>query len=110
LEALVEILADGKGMANPEQLDVAREFDIEIERAANNPTLRSVIQSLSVIGKERQVRAVALMHTHPELGIQRVQNHRDLLAAFRTRDADLVEEVFRRQAIAGMNLLLDELD
>jgi DNA-binding FadR family transcriptional regulator len=47
---------------------------------------------------------------HPEVGQRRVQGHRDILAAFRTRDPDLVEQVFRRHATAGVELLLDELD
>jgi DNA-binding GntR family transcriptional regulator len=47
---------------------------------------------------------------HPEAGLRRVQDHRDLLAAFRKRDADLVEQVFRRHACAGVDLLLDDLD
>jgi DNA-binding FadR family transcriptional regulator len=47
---------------------------------------------------------------HPEAGLRRVQDHRDLLAAFRRRDPDLVEQVFRRHATAGIELLLDDLD
>ena len=47
---------------------------------------------------------------HPEVGLRRVQDHRDLLAAFRCRDPDLVEQVFRRHATAGVELLLDDLD
>jgi hypothetical protein len=33
-----------------------------------------------------------------------------MLAAFRGRDPDLVEQVFRRHAVAGVELLLDDLD
>ena len=47
---------------------------------------------------------------HPETGQRRVQDHRDLLAAFRRRDPDLGEQVFRRHATAGVELLLDDLD
>jgi DNA-binding GntR family transcriptional regulator len=47
---------------------------------------------------------------HPEVGLRRIQDHRDLLAAFRRRDPDLVEQVFRRHATAGVELLLDDLD
>jgi DNA-binding FadR family transcriptional regulator len=88
----------------------AREFDMEIERAADNPTLRSMIQSLSIIGQDRRARSVESLLMHPNVGLRRIQDHRDLLAAFRQRDPDLVEQVFRRHATAGIELLLDELD
>jgi DNA-binding GntR family transcriptional regulator len=110
MAALVEVLASGRGMDIPEHLRIARQFDIEIERAADNPTLRSMILSLSIIGQERRARSVESMRLHPEVGQRRVQDHRDMLAAFRSRDPDLVEQVFRRHATAGVELLLDDLD
>jgi DNA-binding GntR family transcriptional regulator len=106
---LVETLADGRGMDSPEHLRIAREFDLEIERAADNSTLRSMILSLSIIGHERRARSVESMRLHPEVGKRRVQGHRDMLAAFRSRDPDLVEQVFRRHATAGVELLLNDL-
>jgi len=48
MAALVEALASGRDTDVPEQLRIAREFDMEIERAADNPTLRSM--SLSLCG------------------------------------------------------------
>lgn len=110
MSALVESLADLDGMDDLERLRIAREFDVEIERAADNPTLRSLILSLSIIGQERRTRSVESMRLHPEVGKRRVQDHRDLLAAFRNRDPDLVEQVFRRHATAGVELLLNDLD
>jgi DNA-binding GntR family transcriptional regulator len=110
MAALVEALGSGYDMDIPESLRIAREFDMEIERAADNPTLRSMILSLTIIGQERRARSVESMHQHPEVGLRRVQDHRDMLAAFRGRDPDLVEEVFRRHATAGVELLLDDLD
>jgi DNA-binding GntR family transcriptional regulator len=106
----VEALASGQGIDIPERLRIAREFDMEIERAADNPTLRSMILSLSIIGQERRARSVESLLLHPEAGQRRVQDHRDILAAFRKRDPDLVEQVFRRHAIAGVELVLDDLD
>jgi DNA-binding FadR family transcriptional regulator len=50
------------------------------------------------------------MRQHPDVGVRRVQGHRDILAAFRSRDPDLVEQVFRRHATTGVELLLDDLD
>jgi DNA-binding GntR family transcriptional regulator len=110
MAALVEALANGLELDVREQLAIAREFDIEIERAADNPTLRSMILSLSIIGQERRARTVASLHLRPEVGLQRVQDHRDMLAAFRNRDPDLVEQVFRRHATAGVELHLEDLD
>jgi DNA-binding GntR family transcriptional regulator len=110
MAAIVEAQASGEGMDIPERLRIAREFDMEIERAADNPALRSMILSLSIIGQERRTRSVESLLLHPEMGQRRVQDHRDLLAAFRRRDPDLVEQVFRRHATAGVELLLDDLD
>ncbi len=110
MAALVDSLAAGLDLDVHEQLRIAREFDIEIERAADNATLRSMILSLSIIGQERRTRAVESLHLHPELGLQRVQDHHDMLAAFRSRDPDLVEQVFRRHAVAGVEILLEDLD
>ena len=110
MAALVEILANGRGMDIPEHLRIAREFDVEIERAADNPTLRSMILSLSIVGQERRQRSVESMRLHPEVGARRVQDHRDMLAAFRSRDPDVVEQVFRRHATAGVELLLNDVD
>jgi DNA-binding GntR family transcriptional regulator len=110
MAAIVEAQATGQGMDIPERLRIARDFDIEIERAADNPTLRSMIQSLSIIGQERRARSVESLLMHPEVGLRRIEDHRDLLAAFRKRDPDLVERVFRRHATAGIELLLNDLD
>jgi len=107
---LVEALASERKMDTSERMRIAREFDVEIERAAGNPTLRSMILSLSIIGQERRARYAQSMWLHPEMGRRRIQGHRDILAAFRERDPDLVEQVFRRHATAGVELLLDDLD
>jgi DNA-binding GntR family transcriptional regulator len=110
MAALVEAMASERDMDISERLRFAREFDMEIERAADNPTLRSMILSLSIIGQERRARSVESLVQHPEEGQRRVQEHRDLLAAFRNRDPDQVEQVFRRHATAGVELVLDDLD
>ena len=110
MAALVEAMASEREMDISERVRFAREFDVEIERAADNPTLRSMILSLSIIGQERRARSVESLVQHPEEGQRRVQDHRDLLAAFRKRDPDLVEQVFRHHATAGVELVLDDLD
>jgi DNA-binding GntR family transcriptional regulator len=110
MAAIVESQATGQGMDISERLRIARDFDMEIERAADNPNLRTMIQSLSIIGQERRARSVESLLSHPTAGLRRIQDHRDLLAAFRNRNPDLVEQVFRRHATAGIELLLDDLD
>jgi DNA-binding GntR family transcriptional regulator len=110
MAALVDALAAGEDQSNVHNLRMAREFDQEIERAASNPTLRGLIQSLSIVGQERRARAVQSMREHPEIGMRRVRGHRDILAAFRSRDPDAVEQAFRRNAVGGVELLLSDLD
>jgi DNA-binding GntR family transcriptional regulator len=110
MAALVEAMASERMMDISERLRIGREFDMEIERAADNPTLRTMILSLSIIGQERRARSVESLVLHPEVGLRRVQDHRDILAALRSRDPDLVEQVFRRHTTAGVELLLDDLD
>jgi DNA-binding GntR family transcriptional regulator len=110
MAALVEAMASEREMDISERLRISREFDMEIEHAADNPTLRTMILSLSIIGQERRARSVESLVLHPEVGLRRVQDHRDILAAFRSRDPDLVEQVFRRHTTGGVELLLDDLD
>jgi len=110
MAAIVEAQSSEQGIDIPERLRIAREFDMEIERAADNPTLRGMILSLSIIGQERRARSVESLLQHPEAGLRRVQDHRDLLVAFHRRDPDLVEQIFRRHATGGVELLLDDLD
>jgi DNA-binding FadR family transcriptional regulator len=107
MAAMVDRLYNNTGDMTDAQL--AREFDQEIEKAADNPTLRSLIQSLSIVGQERRTRAIESMRTHTDVGRSRLQGHRDILAALRDRDPDAVEQAFRRQAISGVELLLDEV-
>jgi DNA-binding GntR family transcriptional regulator len=110
MATLVDDLAADRDHSNLDELRIAREFDQEIERAAANPTLRSLIQSLSIVGQERQTRYVQSMRDHAQIGERRLQGHRDILAALRSRDPDAVERAFRRHASTGVELLLSDLD
>jgi DNA-binding GntR family transcriptional regulator len=109
MEALVDRLGDERDDST-EQLRIAREFDAEIEQAADNRTLRNLVQTLAIIGTERRTRSVETMRQQPDLARRRLQGHRAILVALRSRDPDLVEEVFRRHATAGVDLVLGELD
>lgn len=110
MAALVDALAADEVRSVPDYLHIAREFDMEIEKAAGNPALRAIIQSLSIVGQERRTRSVESMRVHPDVAQRRLQGHRDILAALRSRDPDAVEQAFRRQATTGVDLLLDDLD
>jgi DNA-binding GntR family transcriptional regulator len=67
MAAIVEAQVTGQGLDIPERLRIARDFDMEIEHAAGNPTLRSMIESLSIIGHERRARSVESLLLHPEV-------------------------------------------
>jgi DNA-binding GntR family transcriptional regulator len=110
MEVLVDTFAHDRDMTDLDRLRIAREFDMEIERAAANPTLRSLVLSLSIVGQERRARSVETMRRYTEIGERRVQGHREILAALRSRDPDAVEQAFRRHATAGVELLLNDLD
>jgi DNA-binding GntR family transcriptional regulator len=110
MAALVDTLANDRDITDLDRLRIGREFDMEIEKAAGNPTLRSLVQSLSVVGQERRTRTIEMMRLHKEIGERRVQDHRDILAALRSRDPDAVERAFRNHLTAGVELLLDELE
>src|SRR5260370_15586024 len=64
MAALVEALASAREMDTPERMRIAREVDLEIEPPADNPTLRSMILSLSIIGQERRWPAGGLLACH----------------------------------------------
>lgn len=110
MATLVKALATDRNRADLDYLHIAREFDAEIERAASNPTLRGLIQSLSIVGQERRARSVQSIRVHSELAERRLKGHRDILAALRSRDPDAVEQAFRRHATTGVDLLLGGLD
>lgn len=108
MERVIEALAERPDLDIQECARLAHDFDVEIERAADNPTLRGMIVSLSVVGHELRARYLESVISQPDVARQRVQDHRDILAALRARNPDLVEQVFRRHATVGIDLLLDE--
>jgi DNA-binding GntR family transcriptional regulator len=110
MAAIVDALGAEPARTVVEYLRLAREFDREIERAADNPTLRGLIQSVTFLGPERRARSVESMRFHPDVAARRIQGHREILAALRSRDPDAVEQTFRRHAVAGVDLLLTDPD
>jgi DNA-binding GntR family transcriptional regulator len=110
MAAIVDAFGSSRVRTVAEYLRLAREFDQEIESAADNATLRGLIQSLAFMGQERRARSIESMRIHPDVATRRIQGHRDILEALRKRDPDAVEQTFRRHAVAGVDLLLTDLD
>lgn len=110
MAAIVDELGAESMRTIAEYLRLAREFDREIEQAAGNPTLRGLIQSVTFMGQERRMRSIENMRFHPDVAARRIQGHRDILAALRSRDPDAVERTFRHHAVAGIDLLLTDLN
>lgn len=106
MAVIVDALASESMHTIAEYLRLARAFDQEIEQAAGNATLRGLIQSVTFMGQERRTRSIESMRFHPDVAARRIQGHRDILAALRSRDPDAVEQTFRRHAVAGIELLL----
>jgi DNA-binding GntR family transcriptional regulator len=104
---IVDALAAESTRTIAEYLRLAREFDREVEQAADNPTLRALIESVAFMGQERRTRSIESMRFHPDVAARRIQGHRDILAALRSRDPDAVEQTFRRHAVTGVDLLLE---
>jgi DNA-binding GntR family transcriptional regulator len=110
MAGIVAALGSARVRTVAEYLRLAREFDQEIELAADNATLRGLIQSVTFMSQERHARSIESMRIRPDVAARRIQGHRDILEALRSRDPDAVERTFRRHAIAGVDLLLADLD
>jgi DNA-binding GntR family transcriptional regulator len=111
MATLVDALAAGQDdQSDLDRLHIAREFDMEIEKAADNSALRAVIESLSIVGQDRRARSIEFIRRHTAIAAERLQGHRDILAALHRRDPDAVEKTFRRQVTVAVELLLGELN
>jgi DNA-binding GntR family transcriptional regulator len=107
MESLLDELERHPAEGDPEhQLALAREFDDLLLAAAGNDVLGAMIDSLSVFGWAVRLRAVHAMHAEPEVGLSRLQAHRDVLTALRDRDADRVESLTRTYLTAGAEYFL----
>src|SRR5258706_15171142 len=101
MAALVEALASEREMDTHERMRIAREFDLEIERAADNPTLRSMILSLSIIGQERRGQYARFMWLHPGAGRRRVPGPPGKQAGSRQRGSAPGGQAFLRPPPPG---------
>jgi DNA-binding GntR family transcriptional regulator len=108
MTGLVDDLERGAGRDDAEdQLRLGRRFDELLLDAAGNDVLAGVIDTVSIFGWAARVRAVQAMHDHDhEVGLDRIRAHRDILAALRSRDADLVETRVREHLVVAVDYIL----
>ena len=77
--------------------------------AAGNDVVAGVIGTVSIFGWTARVRAVrAMQERDHEVGLARIRAHRDILAALRARDADLVERTVREHLVVAIDYLLEQ--
>ncbi|MFD2420551.1 GntR family transcriptional regulator [Amycolatopsis pigmentata] len=106
---LVDELERDPAGGDPEhQLGLARRFDELLLTATGNDVLIGLVGTLSVFGWTARKKAVEAMHEKDhDVGLDRIRAHRELLAALRGRDADLVETTLRRQLLIAADYILE---
>lgn len=113
LSAIVDELEAGYPDNTPEaQLKIAHRFDDLIATTAANHTLDKLIATVTIFGKGTRELSIEAMHRDPDSGmhLQRLKEHRDIVAAFRTHDPDVVESVVRRHLTSVVGYLLEQSD
>jgi len=111
MQRLVEELERDPETGDPErQLVLARRFDELLIAATGNQVICGLLDTVSVIGWSQRMHAVRAMHDTPEVGLRRIAEHREILTALRSRDADRVETVMRRHLIAAVDYFLELAD
>jgi DNA-binding GntR family transcriptional regulator len=109
MEALIVELEQDPETGDPEhQLSLARRFDELLLASASNPVLAGLIDTVSVFGWSRRLRAVRAMHDAPEVGLGQIRAHRRILTALRDRDADRVEVLTREHLTTAINYILTQ--
>jgi DNA-binding GntR family transcriptional regulator len=109
MEALIVELEQDPETGDPEhQLSLARRFDELLLASASNPVLAGLIDTVSVFGWSRRLRAVRAMHDAPEVGLGQIRAHRRILTALRDRDADRVEVLSREHLTTAINYILTQ--
>lgn len=92
-----ELVASGDRMTPQEQFDIAQRFDVEVARTADNPALRNLIDSYSIYGGQRRVRAAERMND-PEWRASRLADHVAITDALEAHDEDAAERLMREHA------------
>ncbi|GAA5026213.1 GntR family transcriptional regulator [Microbacterium fluvii] len=109
LERLRGILARAQAGVQdlpPEDLLVmAREYDAEVAEAAENPGLRRIIESFTILGGDDRNHLDLVLVGDPAWRRMRLQQHRDLFAALEAHDEDLAERITRQNARSALSRL-----
>lgn len=109
MDGLISELERDPATGDPEhQLSLARQFDELLLAAADNTVVAGLIDSMSVFGWSLRVRAVQAMHKNPEVGLGRIQFHRELLTALRERNPERVETLTRDHLIDSVDYILSQ--
>ncbi len=85
-------------------LDLHNEFHDIFLRACGNEKLQSIVQNLVM-----QFQRFRLILAVPGKIEGSIRQHREIIDAFREHDADLAEELVKKNALYGKNILLREL-
>ena len=109
MQELVEELERDPESGDPEQqLSLARRFDELLLAAADNDVIAGLIDTVSVFGWSPRIRAVRAMHDMPEVGLNRIRAHREILTALRARDADRVETLMREHLTTAIDFFAEQ--
>jgi len=90
------------------QIELAMRSDAHLDAAAGNQVITGLIDTASIFGWALRLRAVRAMHDRPEVGLGRIEEHREIVTALRARDADRVETLMRRDLTIGIDYVLKQ--
>jgi len=111
LDAIVDEIEHIDPSAGPEEaLDTAAKFDQLIARTAANSTVNRMIENVSIFRRVTRARSIQRMWENPErlTRTDPLREHREIIAAFRRADPELVEQAMRNHLLAVMDYLLNE--
>jgi DNA-binding GntR family transcriptional regulator len=89
------------------EIELAMRFDAHLHAAAGNQVITGLIDTASIFGCALRLRAVRAMHDRPEVGLSRIEEHREIVTAL-TRDAERVETLMRRHLTTGIDYVLKQ--
>ena len=108
VEFVKELERDPETSDPEHQLSLAMRFDALLHGAAGNQVITGLIDTASIFGWALRLRAVRAMHDRPEVGLSRIREHREIVTALRTRDAERVETLMRQHLTTGIDYLLKQ--
>jgi DNA-binding GntR family transcriptional regulator len=108
LDSIVSEMLQRVGTATDDELLIlGKQFDGVVTEAAASPGVHRLIDSASVIGRTRRLRAIrTLRGSARNTGRRHLQAHQDLVSALRRRDPDQVEHVVRTHLLSSLSVLL----